>query len=96
MGVARNSARDAHLAPRVAHLIHQSPAPNPLSFGMRFDNPEEWRRETRDGVELEVRRDPNVVRLVRDGVHVQVYGGDESEATLEQLIAVAVALRPID
>jgi hypothetical protein len=72
--------------------ISQSPAADPESFGSRFLAPEEWSRLVRDGVELEVREAPSVVRLVREGTHIEVYG---DAASLEELITIALALRPV-
>jgi hypothetical protein len=69
--------------------ILQSERWDPESFGSRFGKPAEWRRTTREGVELDVRESPAVVRLVRDGVHLEVYGSEN----LEELIAVALSLR---
>jgi hypothetical protein len=46
----------------------------------------------RDGVELDVREHPAVVRLVRDGVRIEVYGESDN---LDELIAIALALRPL-
>jgi hypothetical protein len=46
----------------------------------------------RNGVELHVRDAPTVVRLVRDGTHIELYG---EAANLEELITVALALRPV-
>jgi hypothetical protein len=72
--------------------IHQSPTPDPESFGSRFAAPEEWSRLVRNGVELDARDAPAVVRLVRDGTHIELYG---EAATLEELITIALALRPV-
>jgi hypothetical protein len=71
--------------------ILQSERWDPESFGSRFGATHEWTRTVRDGVELDVRREPAVVRLIRDGVHVEVYGGDN----LDELLAVALSLRPV-
>jgi hypothetical protein len=43
-------------------------------------------------VELEVREAPAVVRLVREGTHIEVHG---EAASLEELIAIALALQPV-
>jgi hypothetical protein len=72
--------------------IHQSPTPDPESFGSRFPAPEEWSRIVRNGVELDVREGPAVVRLVRDGTHIELYG---EAAGVEELIAIALSLRPV-
>jgi hypothetical protein len=75
--------------------IHQSAAPDPLSFGMRFNDPDEWTQIEREEQQLQVRSAPNVVRLVRSGVQIEVYCLNEAgQASLEQLIAVALSLRP--
>jgi hypothetical protein len=72
--------------------IHQSATADPESFGSRFAAPEEWSRIVRNGVEMDVREGPAVVRLVRDGTHIELYG---EAAGTEELIAIALALRPV-
>jgi hypothetical protein len=72
--------------------IHQTPTPDPASFGSRFAASEEWSRVVRNGVELDVRDAPAVVRLVRDGTHIELYG---EAASLEELVTIALALRPV-
>ena len=72
--------------------IHQSPTPDPESFGSGFAAPEEWLRVVRNGVELDVREDPVVVRLVREGTHIELYGEVER---VEELIEIALALQPV-
>jgi hypothetical protein len=71
--------------------IHQSPSPDPESFGSRYA-PEDWSQIVRDGVELEVREHPALVRLIRDEIHIEVSG---EAANVEELITIALALRPV-
>lgn len=72
--------------------IHQTAAPDPESFGSRFAAPKEWSRVVRNGLELDVRDAPAVVRVVRGGTHIELYG---EAASLEELITIALALRPV-
>jgi hypothetical protein len=72
--------------------IQQSERWNPESFVSRFETASEWTRVVQDGVELDVRERPAAVRLVKDGVHLEVYGGLDN---LEELIPVALSLRPV-
>lgn len=73
--------------------ISHSPRADPESFGSRFAGQGAWHHVTKGGVDLLVRENPAIVRFVRDGVHLEIWGEADN---LEQLIAVAIALTPID
>lgn len=72
--------------------IAHSQSPDPDSIGAVRTKPGDWRPLSPDGLELEVCETPPMVRLVRDGVRLEIDGEGEN---LEQLIAIARSLEPV-